>query len=221
MAPSSGHGLMGTTVPARAVIPPGVAEPFQGTKRAAERLAHEVGVWLGLHRFFVVVAVVVAVAAVTGLWAWSARVGRRALVGRQGLVLVPTESFDPNVEEILRFAAALAGCRVARRGPRCGCADSPRRAVRGFAAGPWWGTDRAVQGGRHRRPRSNRARSGAGSGAAGQGVARARAAALLDSGGDAGSQRLPRRRGRGGRPRVVHPTEPHGSRTGAGPGARP
>ena len=109
---------MGTTVLARVGISPGAPEPFQGTKRAAERLAHEAGMWLGLHRLFVVVAVVVAVATVTGLWAWSARVGRRALVGRQGLVLVPTESFDPNVEEILRFAAALAGCRAPRLAPR-------------------------------------------------------------------------------------------------------
>ena len=109
---------MGTTVPARAVTSPGVPEPFQGTKRAAERLAHEAGVGLGLHRFFIVVAVVLSLAAVTGLWAWGARVGHRALAGRQGLVLVPTESFDPNVEEILRFAAALAGCRAARLAPR-------------------------------------------------------------------------------------------------------
>ena len=109
---------MGTTVLAGVGLSPGVPKPFQGTKRAVERLAHEAGMWLGLHRLFVVVAVVVAVATVTGLWAWSARVGRRALAARQGLVLVPTESFDPNVEEILRFAAALAGCRAARLAPR-------------------------------------------------------------------------------------------------------
>jgi hypothetical protein len=73
---------------------------------------------MGEHRTLVVAGAAGALALLVAGWAWSALVGRRALARRQGLVLVPTEGFDPGVEEVLRFAAALAGCRPARLAPR-------------------------------------------------------------------------------------------------------
>ena len=82
---------------------------------------------MGEHRTLVVAGAAGALALLVAGWAWSALVGRRALARRQGLVLVPTEGFDPNIEEVLRFAAAVAGCRPASSGPPLvpGCTGAP------------------------------------------------------------------------------------------------
>jgi hypothetical protein len=92
--------------------------PLRGPEDALAQLAHKAGHLIGAHRAVAVTVAGALVALVVVGWAWSALVGRRALARRQGLVLVPTEGFDPGVEEVLRFAAALAGCRPARLAPR-------------------------------------------------------------------------------------------------------
>ena len=95
-----------------------VPTPLRGLQSDLAGLAHQASQWMGEHRTLVVAGAAGALTLLVAGWAWSALVGRRALARRQGLVLVPTEGFDPGVEEILRFAAALAGCRPARLAPR-------------------------------------------------------------------------------------------------------
>ena len=92
--------------------------PLHGLQSDLAGLAHQAAQLAGEHRSLVVAGAAGALALLVAGWAWSALVGRRALARRQGLVLVPTEGFDPGVEEVLRFAAALAGCRPARLAPR-------------------------------------------------------------------------------------------------------
>jgi hypothetical protein len=92
--------------------------PLHGLQSALVELADQVGQLIAQHQALAVAGAAGAVALLVAGWAWSALVGRRALARRQGLVLVPTEGFDPGVEEVLRFAAALAGCRPARLAPR-------------------------------------------------------------------------------------------------------
>lgn len=91
---------------------------FSGAKNELAGLAQRAGQLIGEHRALAIAVAAGAVAVVMAGYAWSARVGRRSLAHRQGLVLVPTEGFDPGVEEVLRFAAAMAGCRPARLAPR-------------------------------------------------------------------------------------------------------
>lgn len=97
---------------------PAPPAPFSGAKNALAELAQRAGHLVGDHRGLAIAVATGAAALVMVGCAWSARVGRRALGRRQGLVLVPTEGFDPGVEEVLRFAAAMAGCRPARLAPR-------------------------------------------------------------------------------------------------------
>jgi hypothetical protein len=91
---------------------------LRGLQSDLAGLAHQAAQLMGEHRTLVLAGAAGALALLVSGWAWSALVGRRALARRQGLVLVPTEGFDPGVEEVLRFAAALAGCRPARLAPR-------------------------------------------------------------------------------------------------------
>src|ERR1700730_1211540 len=65
---------------------------------------HRTASWAAGHQRALMVAAAVCAAAAVALWAARARRGAKISAGRLRVVIIPTESFDPSVEAIVRFA---------------------------------------------------------------------------------------------------------------------
>ena len=80
------------------------------------------------------IAVAVAAVLVLAVWATRRKV-RRELASRVSFAVIPTESFDPSIEEILRFSAGLSRTRRVVRRLGAGRTDAIRLRLVAVAGG--------------------------------------------------------------------------------------
>ena len=83
-----------------------------GAASSAQAWLHHAGRVGAAHEFALIVAAVVAAAAAAAVVWVRMRRGAMILARRLRVVVVPTESFDPSMEALLRFANMLAQART-------------------------------------------------------------------------------------------------------------
>jgi hypothetical protein len=91
-----------------AVGPAGGPAPWRG----AQVWLHRAASLVAAHETALMVAAAMCVVAAVALWAARARRGAKISAGRLRVVIVPTESFDPSMEAIVRFANMVAQART-------------------------------------------------------------------------------------------------------------